>query len=82
MWAGSGTNSIGTAIATVVVDAVREVKPPFSPEGVVADFAALLRSYRVREVWVIAAGEFPRELFRRHGIAYTLAQIALPCRQG
>jgi hypothetical protein len=66
---GEGTNN------AVVIDAVREVKPPFSPEGVVADFAALLRSYHVRQVWGDRyAGEFPRELFRRHGIAYPLAQ--------
>jgi hypothetical protein len=64
---GEGTNTI--------VDAVREVKPPFSPEGVVADFTVLLRSYRVRLVWGDRyAGEFPRELFRRHGIGYALSQ--------
>jgi hypothetical protein len=60
---------------SIVIDAVREVRPPFSPEAVVADFAALLKSYRVRQVcgdWY--AGEFPRELFRRHGIGYVLAQ--------
>jgi hypothetical protein len=37
---GEGTN--------VVIDAVREVRPPFSPQSVVTDFAALLRSYRGR----------------------------------
>jgi len=64
---GEGTNT--------VIDAVREVKPPFSPESVVADFAALLKSYQVRQVFGDRyAGEFPRELFRRQGIGYVLAQ--------
>jgi hypothetical protein len=54
-----------------VVDAIRETKPPFSPESVVADFAALLKSYRISRVSGDRyAGEWPREQFRRHGIDY------------
>jgi hypothetical protein len=34
----------------VIVDAVREVRPPFSPSAVVDDFAVLLKSYRVSKV--------------------------------
>src|SRR5262249_33735441 len=30
----------------VIIDVVREVRPPFSPEQVIGDFAALLKSYR------------------------------------
>ena len=49
----------------------REARPPFSPDAVVHGFAALLKSYRVGRVTGDRyAGEFPRELFRRHGIAY------------
>jgi hypothetical protein len=60
----------------VVIDAVREVRPPFSPEQVVGDFAALLKSYRVASVTGDRyAGEFPRELFRKHGISYELATL-------
>ena len=41
----------------------------------VDDFAALLKSYRVSRVTGDRyAGEFPRELFRKHGIAYDLAK--------
>ena len=41
----------------------------------VDDFAALLKSYRVSRVTGDRyAGEFPRELFRKHGIAYGLAK--------
>src|SRR5258705_3371743 len=40
-----------------------------------AAFAALLKSYRVSRVTGDRyAGEFPRELFRKHGIAYDLAK--------
>lgn len=54
-----------------VLDAVRERKPPFSPESVVAEFAELLTSYRVTRVRGDRyAGEWPREAFRRHGIEY------------
>ena len=43
--------------------------------AVVHDFAALLKSYRVSRVTGDRyAGEFPRELFRKHGIAYDLAK--------
>jgi hypothetical protein len=31
----------------VVIDALRERKPPFSPDAVVDEFAELLKSYRV-----------------------------------
>jgi hypothetical protein len=56
---------------TAVLDCVREVRPPFSPEAVVADFAAVLRSYGVSTVMGDRyAGEWPRERFREHGIAY------------
>jgi hypothetical protein len=58
-----------------VLDAVREVRPPFSPEAVVTEFAALLKSYRVHEVVGDRyAGEWPRERFRLAGIAYKLSE--------
>ena len=54
-----------------VLDAVREIKPPFSPELVVSEFAALLKSYRVNRVTGDRyAGEWPRERFRAAGIQY------------
>jgi hypothetical protein len=57
-----------------VLDAVREVRPPFSPEGVVTEFAALLKAYGLREVTGDRyAGEWPRERFKVHGIAYKLS---------
>lgn len=57
-----------------VLDAVRERKPPFSPEDVVTEFCALLKLYGLREVTGDRyAGEWPRERFRKEGIAYKLA---------
>ena len=59
----------------IIIDAIREARPPFSPDAVVHDFAALLKSYHVSRVTGDRyAGEFPRELFRKHGIAYDLAK--------
>lgn len=76
---GSGKDAWTLALAhkdgeSVVVDAMRSRKPPFSPAGVVEEFAALLTSYGVREVTGDRyAGEFPRELFAKHGITYITA---------
>jgi hypothetical protein len=73
---GGSADSMTLAIGhrewdVVVVDALRERKPPFSPEAVVAEFAALLSSYRVRRISGDRfAGEWPREQFRKHGITY------------
>ncbi len=54
-----------------VLDAVRETQPPFSPESVVKDYAPVLKSYGVTELEGDRyGGEFPRELFRKHGITY------------
>lgn len=72
------TLAIGHAEGRViVVDAVRERRPPFSPEHVVAEFAALLKAYRTTVVTGDRyAGEWPRERFREHGIAYEPAEDA------
>jgi hypothetical protein len=46
-------------------------RPPFSPEDVVLEFAALLKSYRITKVQGDRyAGEWPRERFREHGVTY------------
>ena len=59
----------------VIVDAVREVRPPFSPSAVVDDFAVLLKSYRVSKVvGDHYGGEFVKEPFRKHGISYEVCK--------
>ena len=79
---GGSADSMTMAIAhregkSAVLDAVREVKPPFSPERVVADFAELLRCYRITRVQGDRfAGEWPREVFRNYGITYDASEKA------
>ncbi len=80
---GGSADSMTLAIAhdqrrdgqtTTVIDAIREVKPPFSPEAVVTDFCDLLKSYRIHRVTGDRyAGEWCREPFRRQSIRYDLA---------
>jgi hypothetical protein len=58
-----------------ILDAVRERRPPFSPDGVVQEFAELLKSYGVRKVTGDRyAGEWPRKRFRVHGVEYVVAE--------
>jgi hypothetical protein len=52
---GGSADSMTLAIGhkegdVVVIDALRERKPPFSPDAVVDEFAALLKSYRITKV--------------------------------
>lgn len=55
----------------IVLDAVRERKPPFSPEGVTEEYCKLLKSYRISRVQGDRyAGEWPAEQFRKGGITY------------
>jgi hypothetical protein len=56
----------------VVLDLVRERKPPFSPEAVVAEFCETLKAIH-RLFGDHYAGEFAREPFRLRGINYQLA---------
>lgn len=75
---GSGSDSMTLAIAHLdprsgraVLDHLAEARPPFSPEQVVAEFAGLLTHYRIRKVIADRfAGDWPKERFRVHGIAY------------
>jgi hypothetical protein len=74
---GGSTDSMTLAIAhrdqdgRVILDLVREHRPPFSPEAVVREFSALAKMYRLHTLtgdhW---GGEFVREPFRTHGIKY------------
>jgi hypothetical protein len=58
----------------VVLDVLRERKPPFSPDDVVRDFADTLKARGVSVVHGDRyAGEWPRERFRVHGIEYRVA---------
>jgi hypothetical protein len=57
--------------ATAILDCVREVRPPFSPEATTEAFADVLKTYRVTRVFGDRyAGEWPREQFRKFGVNY------------
>lgn len=77
---GGSADSMTLAIAhrdgeLGVLDATREWKPPFSPDDVVQEFAALLKSYGIRRVQGDRyAGEWPREAFRKQGITYDVSE--------
>jgi len=80
---GGSSDSMTLAIGHVdrdgvaVLDAVREIRPPFSPEAVVTEFASLLKSYRISTVRGDRyAGEWPRERFLVHGIAYEPSELS------
>lgn len=78
---GGSVDSFTLAIAhrtidgRAVVDAVREARPPFGPDTVVQEFAALLKSYGLSAVTGDHyAGLWPRERFVAHGIDYQLSE--------
>jgi hypothetical protein len=74
---GGSADSMSCAVAHaehggVIIDAVREVKPPFSPETVVAEFAALFKSYGIYSITGDHfAGVWPVEAFAKVGITYS-----------
>ena len=55
----------------VIVDAVREARPPFSPSAVVDDFTTVLKSYKVAGITTAASSKEP---FRRHGVSYEVCK--------
>jgi hypothetical protein len=80
---GGSSDSMSLAIAHhdrttghVVLDAVRERRPPFSPDAVVAEFAELLKTYGGvhKVVGDRYGGEWHRERFRAHGLTYEPAE--------
>jgi hypothetical protein len=69
-----GIAHLDRASKHIVLDALRWVMPPFSPDTVVKQFAELLKSYGVHKVTGDRyGGEWPRERFRVCGIAYEVA---------
>jgi hypothetical protein len=61
--------------ATAILDLVREVRPPFSPEAVAEEFADALKRYRITKVCGDRyGGEWPREQFRKHGVNYECSE--------
>jgi hypothetical protein len=77
---GTGADSMTLAIAhregeRVICDAIREARPPFSPDDIVREHCALLAAYGVQSVTGDAyAGDWPAERYRTHGVRYERAK--------
>jgi hypothetical protein len=73
---GGANDSFTLAIAhkegkSSVLDVVREIRPPFSPENVVVQFCKVLSDYRVTSVTGDRySGEWVREQFSKNGVYY------------
>jgi hypothetical protein len=64
------------AAGVPVLDLVREVRPPFSPEATVSDFSRELARYHVGTVTGDNyAAEWPVEQFKKCGIVYQKAEL-------
>jgi hypothetical protein len=81
---GTGRDAMTLAIAHVkpgmkvlTYDALREARPPFSPEAVTKEFSELLRSYGISSIVSDKVGlGWSKEMFAHHGI--TCEQNAEP----
>jgi hypothetical protein len=78
---GGSSDSMTLAISHVegaitVVDLVREVLAPFSPQDVVASFCKLLKEYRCSRVFGDCYGsEWVAEAFAFHGVTYEHSEL-------
>ncbi len=64
------------ADGNLVLDRLEERRPPFNPESVVKEFAAILNEYGIRSVRGDRyGGLWPTSLFETHGISYEPSEI-------
>jgi hypothetical protein len=79
---GGSADSMTLAVAhmqadRVVIDAIRERRPPFSPDDVVLEFCATLKSYGITTIrGDHYGGQWPAERFRIHGVRFEVADKA------
>jgi hypothetical protein len=80
---GGSSDSMTLAVAhttgdnRIIIDAIRERRSPFSPAEVVSEFATLLKNYGIGRVKGDRyGGEWPREVFCKHGVEYSVADKA------
>jgi pimeloyl-ACP methyl ester carboxylesterase len=77
---GGSSDSMTMAIThcegkTIVLDAIREVVPPFSPNAVVEQFCEVLRKYQIATVYGDRyGGEWCREPFLHRGVNYEISE--------
>ncbi|PSO29844.1 hypothetical protein [Bradyrhizobium sp. MOS002] len=80
---GGSSDSMTLAIAhfeqltgIAVLDCVREVKPPFSPDSVCREFAETIKAYGIATTRGDRyAGVWPREAMEKHGITYRVSDL-------
>jgi hypothetical protein len=78
---GGSSDSMTLAIGhseggIAVLDAVREAKPPFSPDAVVKEFVELMRTYGISAtIGDNYAKLWPQERFAVHGVAYRVSEL-------
>jgi hypothetical protein len=78
---GGSNDSFTLAIAhcegeKIILDQILERRPPFSPQDVVREFAAILRQYNIRSVISDRyAGEWVREAFIKEGIGLDYSEL-------
>jgi hypothetical protein len=80
---GGSSDSMTLAVAhtigdnRIIIGAIRERRPPFSPDDAVGEFATLLKSYGIGRVKGDRyGGEWPREVFHKRDIEYGVATEA------
>jgi hypothetical protein len=77
---GGSSDSMTLAIGhadggQAILDVIREVRAPFKPSDVVAEFAALMAQYRLKEVVGDRyAGAWPADAFFEHNVTYRAAE--------
>ena len=77
---GGSSDSFAAAIAhregdRLILDAVREVRAPFSPEAATVELAAFFKTYGLSSISGDRyAGMWPREAFLRHNVRYEPAE--------
>jgi hypothetical protein len=76
---GGSVDSFAAAVShkecdRLVLDGVREIRPPFSPEDATRELAGFFRRYGLSAIRGDRyAGMWPREAFERHGVRYETA---------
>jgi hypothetical protein len=79
---GGGSDSMTLSIAhvegsRVILDLVREVKSPFSPDAVTEQFCAIIKSYGLTQCFGDNYAKlWPVERFAAHGVEYNRAVLA------
>jgi hypothetical protein len=78
---GGASNSMTLAVGhrdgdgNGILDAIREIRPPFNPDSVVAKFSALLKAYGVHEITGDRyGGDWPASRFNEYGVSYLASE--------